>query len=61
MADINVDAVEVAMKRVQELVPGAKLKFFVRMNHVCTPAKGLQTHAREFRNAMFQRKQRSRQ
>lgn len=39
MADINVDAVEVAMKRVQGLVPGAKLKFFVRMNHVLYPSQ----------------------
>lgn len=32
MADINGAAVEAAKKRVEALVPGAKLKFFVRTN-----------------------------
>lgn len=60
MADINVDALKVAVERVQGLVPEAKLQFIVRMNHIYISAKELQTHGRKFRNAMCQRKQRSR-
>lgn len=33
MADINSEAVKAARERIESLVPGAKIKSIVRMNH----------------------------
>lgn len=60
MADINSAALDAAKDRIESLVPGAKIKSIVRMNHFYIFNKGLQIYKREFRNVMWQRKRMSR-